>query len=177
MLSAARYGSKAASRAIQGPKGISFSTVRSGRARSTRRANRSHARLSCDMASGNWQMAMCIASPDANTVPWREIQRLPGQDVEGLVPGVEVSHRGNAKAFRCVIGGDLFGQGVVAIPAAPGSREADEELPVLLPHVLRIAHPAAQRLAVRVERGRQSRQVGDVLDQSEPAVDRLARRK
>src|SRR3954471_23349598 len=131
MLCAARYSSKESSRGTQGPNGISFSRMMSGCVRSTRRTNRAHARLSGARPSGNWQMAM-LALPDTDARLRLEVQLLSGRHVEGFVPRVQVTDRGDAELFGRVIGGCLLAQALVAVVAAPGARETEEELAILL---------------------------------------------
>src|SRR3954471_6537094 len=176
MLSAARYSSKHSSRETHGPKGISFSRMMSGRARSTRRTKRVHGKLSCARPSGNWQMAMLVGLPDTDPRPGLEVQLLFRSHVEGCVPRVQVAHRGDAKLLRGMVGGRLLAQAVIEIAAAPGTRGADEELAILLAHVGVVPGPLAQRLPVRIERGAQACEVGHVFDPRELAVEMLAGR-
>src|SRR6185295_19743913 len=148
--------SNSASRAAHGPNGISLSSTRSGFVRSMRCANRVHGRPSCDSPSGNWQMATFIELPDTDAILRLEIQLLPGLHVEGFVPRVEVADGRDAKSLGRVIGGGLFAQPFVGVEAAPGAREAREELAILLAHVFRVVDAAAERQSIGVERGRQS---------------------
>src|SRR5690349_6790373 len=149
--------------------------MRSGCMRSTRRAKRVHGRLSCASPSGSWQMAMFMESPDTHACPWVEIQLLAGSHVERLVPRVEVAHRGDAKAFGRVIGGRLLAQRVVAVLAAPGVCETQEEVPILLADVTLVLHAVAQGQAIGIECGVQAGEIGGVLDQHELAVEVFAR--
>jgi len=68
--------------------------------------------------------------------------------------------------------GELLTQCVLPRLAAPGSSKADEEFAVELPHILLVAGLAAERPPIRVERGGEAAEIGNVLDQRSFAVDR-----
>src|SRR5882672_1150063 len=175
MVAVARSSSKVASRAVHGPNGISFRTVTSGRSRSTNRVKVSHASVSGESSSGIWQIAIFIRvrSPDVNPLRGCQIQRIPRLDIERLIPCIEVANRGDAITFRRVIaGGNLLAQSVVAVLAAPGAREADEELAILLPDEGLVIHLVAERSMIGVKRRGKAREVGDILDQRACAIDR-----
>src|SRR6476659_7389322 len=89
--------------------------------------------------------------PDPHTRRGLEVQALPRAHVERVVPGIEIAHRvGPVVLRRVVAGGRLRSHGALADLPPLGLRVGDEELPVLLPHRVRIRHPATQRLAVGV---------------------------
>ena len=105
-----------------------------------------------------------IGSPHLYPLRRREVELLAGLHSEGVVPGVDV-----ADGQRTVAAGGMHvGQhGVahrrIAVLAAPGLREAEEEALLGREAVDRLRGLALLREAVRVERRREAGDVGDVL--------------
>ena len=108
-----------------------------------------------------------------NTCFGFEIQPVARTHAKRVVPRIEVANGRNAVVFRSVVVGHLRAQPVVTVLGAPGARETDEELPVLLPQPLRVFGPGPEREAVCVESGFEAGEVGYIFDQRLlPSIER-----
>ncbi len=157
MLSAARLLVEAA---VAGSPRTERHLVQHGHVRSfaarRARANLLHASVSCASPSRQLADRDLHALPDSHARLGSRYSACPGRHVERVVPCIQVAHRGDAIASPGRDRSPSARAGASSLYlAAPGAREADEELAILLPHVLRVVRAAAQCPTVGVEgRGR-----------------------
>src|SRR5215467_13627576 len=98
-------------------------------------------------AVGSWGSSQTVTRiwlPDVHTGARREIQPLSGNDVECLVPRIEVPHGIHSAHLRCMVGRELRTDRSLIHLCAEGLSERDEELPVGSMHVILIREPYSE---------------------------------
>src|SRR5215467_8392612 len=125
--------------------------------------NAAHAASSALGSCGSSQTVTRMWLPDAHAGARLEIQPLSGNDVERRIPRVEVTHGIHPIHLRCVVGCQLGTNRGLAQFRGKGLSERDEELPVRSTHIVLVREPSAQGPAIRLERGGEAGEIGDVL--------------
>src|SRR5262249_3580042 len=111
--------------------------------------------------------------PNADAVGGGEIEALARLDGEGGVPGVQVADGvGPVLGGSVAVGQDPLAEGRLAGLRAPALGERDEELLGTGQAVHDRRFLALEGQAVAVVGGGEARDVGDVLRESQPSVDR-----
>src|SRR3546814_14318734 len=119
------------------------------------------------MRISDWSSDVCssdLASPDADAVFRRQIQRLARLYLEGLIPRVKIARDPSPLDRRRMrIGGDALRQILLAIVAPPHLRPAEDEAPVDGRYVVHRRSLTAPRPLQGVISDVQHREAGDTI--------------
>jgi len=116
--------------------------------------------------------------PDLHALVGREVKLLALLDVEGRVPGVDVAHRQRPElAGRVTVGQNALAKCLVSHFCGPRLSEGDEEALVSSEAVEHRGFLAAERVLVGIVRGCQTRDIRDILAESQLAVHVQARER